>query len=106
MADRADAGAQEMRRRMDRAAGEDDLAATEFLLAAADAGLTTQAVGLANYAESHLRSNRIDNGQQGWIQTRLDALGDLHGHAPQWTIHLSDLMSLVGEVGGALRQTK
>ena len=36
MPDRADAGAQQMRRRMDRAAGEDDLAAAELLFAAVD----------------------------------------------------------------------
>jgi len=48
MADRADAGAQQMRPANGSRRRRDDLAATKFLLAAVDAGLDADAAGASN----------------------------------------------------------
>src|SRR5882724_3562487 len=53
--DRADAGAQEMRRRMDGARGENDLAAAEFLLPPVDNSLDADALRAFKQQFSHLR---------------------------------------------------
>jgi predicted ATPase len=77
-----------------------DLVLRLLAIAAAEAGLSAQAMALASYAEIHLRLYRIAGGQD-WIDTRLDrALGDL-GHMSPSVMNRSELMALVGEVDGA-----
>ena len=58
MPDRADAGAQQMRRRVDRAAREDHLAAAELLLAAVDHRLDADAARALEQQLLHLRVGR------------------------------------------------
>ena len=58
VSDRADAGAQEMRRRMDRAAGEHDFAAAELLLPAVDHCLHADALRALEQQLLHLRVGR------------------------------------------------
>ena len=58
MPDRADAGAQQMRRRMDRAGREDDFAAAELLLAAIDQRLDADALRAFEQQLLHLRVGR------------------------------------------------
>ena len=59
--DRSDAGAQQMRRRMDRTAGEDDLAAAELLLLAIDQRLDADA---ARALEQQLLDLRVGRDRQ------------------------------------------
>jgi hypothetical protein len=68
MSDRADAGAQQMRRRMDRAAGEDDLAAAKLLLLAADLRLDADA---ARTLEQQLPDLRVGRDRQIGALARL-----------------------------------
>src|SRR6185437_6878854 len=58
MSNRADAGAQQMRRRMDRAAGQHDLAAAELLLLAIDHRLHADAARALEQQFLDLRSGR------------------------------------------------
>ena len=66
--DRSDPGAQQMRRRMDRAAREDDLAAAELLLAAIDQRLDADALRAFEQQLLHLRLGR--NRQVGALARR------------------------------------
>ena len=68
MPDRADAGAQQMRRRMDGAAGQDHLAAAELLLPAVDQRLHADA---ARALEQQLLDLRVGRDRQVGALARL-----------------------------------
>src|SRR4029077_4654242 len=66
--DRSDAGAQQMRRRMNRAAREDDFTAAELLLAAIDQCLDADALRAFEQQLLHLRPG--GDGQVGALACR------------------------------------
>ena len=109
MPDRADAGAQQMRRRMDRAAGENDLAAAKLLFAAVDQRLHADA---ARALEQQLLDLRVGRDRQIGALARLaieiahrgrDALLGLIGVRHR-EIAVDELAVLVGQelVAGVL----
>jgi hypothetical protein len=78
--------------------------ALRFLaIAAADAGLTRQAVALADYADVNLQVHRIQNPIQEWIGARLDQLlddgSDVGADRPS---NRREAMDLVAEVTEAI----
>ncbi len=106
MADRSNAGAQQMRRRMDRAAGEDDLVASELLFAAADQRLHADA---ARALEHQFLDHGVGRDRQVGALARLaieiphrggDALLGLIGMRHR-KITVDELAVLVGQEGVA-----
>ena len=72
-------------------------------IAAAEAGLTTHALLVADYVDQELRHHRIDSPGQVWIQTRLDsALRDASHHPINHAQNRAQIMNLVTEIEDAV----
>ena len=70
---------------------------------AAHAGLHQQAAALVAFTESQLRSYRIENPLQVWIQMQLDrALDDPSAVTPASPLHRRDLLDIVTQIESAL----
>ena len=77
----------------------------EIAIAAAEAGLVSQAATLADYAETALRAYRGGHSGQEWIQSRLDqALGGLTHDPSQAEPHRRDIMKVVDDLEAALAE--
>lgn len=80
-----------------------ELALRLLAIAAAEAGLSSQAFAIAGYADDELSAHHFDNPGQAWIQARLDsALGDASRHQVDHARNRAEIMTLVTEIDDAV----
>ena len=80
-----------------------DLALRQLAIAAAQAGLMRQAALLVSYSDAVLRSHRIAQPGEVWVQARVDAaLADVPRDEPEPLPHRGEMMAVVAEIEALL----
>jgi hypothetical protein len=83
-----------------------ELALRQLAIAAARAGLTEQAIYLARYSATALRTYQMDQPGQAWVQAHLDAAlaGAARPPSEPATLHRGEIMAIVNQVDARLAE--